>query len=105
MATSTPWGTSQTSTELARGIRVYSTASHGGIHLSTSKQKMVPDNIKNFLDSKEWWEEDCDWAVPYVLFAEDIKLTGKDKYFEEHLKAAKETLRQYHPEMMEREEE
>jgi HK97 family phage major capsid protein len=32
----------------------------------------MPD-VKNWLQSKTWWEEDCDWAKPFVRFADEIK--------------------------------
>jgi hypothetical protein len=93
----TPWGPSQNEEVLADGIISYSTASHGGIWLSPERQKALPD-CRNWLGSKEWWEEDCDWSVPYLFFAEDIRIHGTAYRFEENLEAAKRTVTVHHPE-------
>jgi len=42
MATSTPWGLSQTARQLTPGIMIYSTAGHGGIHLSPARMAALP---------------------------------------------------------------
>ena len=96
MRKQTPWGIEQDAIELAEGIVSYQTASHGGIWLSKKRQeiveKMYPD-YPNWLGGYEWWEEDCDWAIPFVVFADEIKANGKAYKFEENLEAAKKTLR------------
>lgn len=93
----TPWGFSDGKETLAEGIVSYSTPSHGGIRLSPERQAQLPPGLDNFLHNLEWWEEDCDWAVPYVFFADDIKAYGKAYHFEETLQAAKSTVQRYHP--------
>jgi hypothetical protein len=101
MRKQTPWGQADFSTELSEGIISYSTPSHGGIWLSASRRKVVEaviPGIKNFLGGLEWWEEDCDWAIPYVTFQDDIRLTGKAYKFEENLETAKSIISRYHPE-------
>jgi len=97
MRKNTPWGQAQTEEILAEGIISYSTASHGGIWLSPKRQAEIP-YAKNWLKSKEWWEEDCDWAVPFLFFAADIKAHGTAYRFEENLDAAKRTAESCHPE-------
>jgi hypothetical protein len=97
----TPWGQADGQEELAPGIISYSTASHGGIWLSAERRKAL-NYDKNWLKTAEWWEEDCDWAVPYYFFAADILAHGKAYKFESNLKAAIETVRRFHPEFLER---
>jgi hypothetical protein len=95
----TPWGQADKQTKLAEGIIDCSTPSHGGIWLSPERQAKIPTGTRNFLNSLEWWEEDCDWSVPYVLFADDIRAGGKAYHFEENLETAKNILKRYHPEV------
>lgn len=97
MPKETPWGPSQGGIILAEGIISYSTASHGGIWLSPARQATIP-YAKNWLKTKEWWEEDCDWAVPYLFFAHDIKAHGTAHRFEENIDAARNTVKACHPE-------
>jgi hypothetical protein len=40
--TSTPWGVAQTAVSFGRGIVQYSTAGHGGFHVSDSLFKTMP---------------------------------------------------------------
>ncbi len=98
MRKQTPWGTAQNIIELAPGIISYSTASHGGIWLSIERRAKLPP-VKNFLGGDEWWEEDCDWAVPYFFFAEDIKAFGKAYHFDENLEVAKRIIANFHKEL------
>jgi hypothetical protein len=72
MATSTPWGMSQTVEQIAPGILWYSTASHGGYHLSASRLAAMPEPYKSWgpWAGKGWYEEDCDWCVVALAFPE-----------------------------------
>lgn len=90
----TPWGTVQHETKLADGITIVSTASHGGIVLSSARAKKVA-HIKNFLNDPRFWEEDCDWAIPYVVFKDEINEPNKDR----HLKSAYESIKYWNPEL------
>ena len=93
MATSTPWGKSQLTHRIAKGIILYSTASHGGIHLSEKRQKEIKEkfpNFVNFLGRPAWWEEDCDVALVVVAFKDcfsessfkkAMEVVSKDNYF------------------------
>ena len=96
----TPWGESDSQEVLAEGIISYVTPSHGGIWLPSERQASLPKGIDNFTHDLRWWEEDCDWSVPYVYFAKDIKEHGHAYRFEENLDAAKATLKHYHPEAL-----
>ncbi|KKN75165.1 hypothetical protein LCGC14_0383240 [marine sediment metagenome] len=96
----TPWGESDSQDTLAPGIISYGTASHGGIWLSSERQDQLPEGIDNFLHDLRWWEEDCDWVVPYILFKDDIEKYGQAYHFTEHLNAAYITARDHHPEII-----
>ena len=87
----TPWGASQSSKKLARGIVFYETAGHGGIHLSPERQEAMPEALK--LD-EPWYEEDCEWARVYCAFPGCFK--------QEDVAEAKKSLTTWHPEAYER---
>jgi hypothetical protein len=98
----TPWGAVQQATELAPGIIAYSTASHGGIWLSTARRQAL-GYANTWIAGGEWFEEDCDWAVPYLYFADDIRAHGKvDGHFERNLGFARDTIKHNHPEFAKR---
>ena len=99
MRKSTPWGEAQSGEVLADGIYSYSTASHGGIWLSAERQQQIaPLNAKNFLNSLQWWEEDCDWAIPYLFFNTEIRAFGEAYEFENNTRKAQEIVKHCHPE-------
>ena len=69
MAT-TPWGPPQTKRVLAPGIVDYSTASHGGFHVSPDIRKTMPPELR-FVETwagPGWYEEDADWAIVALAF-------------------------------------
>jgi hypothetical protein len=96
----TPWGKTQYSTVLAPGIVFYSTAGHGGIRIDKIHQRemMKYKGIGNFLGSLIWWEEDCDWSIPYYIFRDEIKIHETEKNFDSRLNAAINTIKQWKPE-------
>jgi len=91
MSTSTPWGPAQDSTKYAPGIISYSTASHGGFHLSKTRQNEMTDCLRN---PDGWYEEDCDWCKVVIAFNQYFKPTEllqaydtlKDWFYEEYEK-------------------
>lgn len=68
MPTSTPWGSAQNVTSITRGIRSVSTAGHGGILVSPTKNAMIPEYMR---ESSGAYEEDCEWAIPAVVFEKE----------------------------------
>ncbi len=96
----TPWGASDSQATLAEGIVSYGTPSHGGIWLSTERQAQLPEGIDNFTHDLRWWEEDCDWVVPYILFKDDIEKHGTAYKFTENLSSAYIIAKRYHPEIL-----
>ena len=79
--TYSPWGNIQSRTELAQGIQSVATASHGGIWLSKVRveelKAVLGDDCDNWLKDWQWWEEDCDWVVPIVFFADSLDATDR----------------------------
>jgi hypothetical protein len=67
MATTTPWGPSQHSEKLAPGIIQYSTAGHGGIHLSPTRNALVHSAWRR---ESGWYEEDLEWTIVAYHFPE-----------------------------------
>jgi len=83
--TYTKWGASQTSKKHASGIMEYSTASHGGFHLSATRQSQMPEYLRN---DDGWYEEDCDWCKVVIAFPEYFTV---EKFME-----AQSTLKNWH---------
>lgn len=67
-----PWGKPQHIKELAKGITLVSTASHGGFRLSSSRMKIIEEKFPTFTPwaGACWLEEDCDVAFAVVAFPE-----------------------------------
>lgn len=61
----TPWGKAQTRSRLAHGIVEVSTASHGGIHLSPTRNALVHEAWR---DGSGWYEEDCLYNIVVISF-------------------------------------
>lgn len=83
----TPWGHSQTEETKAEGITHYTTASHGGYHLSTVRQAELATIFPDFqcFAGQGWYEEDQDWSIVVLAFP---------MYFsEEQIHAAVETVK------------
>lgn len=72
----TPWGPSQSITEIAEGIDRIDTASHGGIRVSPERYKSMPVGLRAFApwatspphDDSHWYEEDSDVAIVVAAF-------------------------------------
>lgn len=66
--THSPWGHVDSCETIAPGIWCVETAGHGGIVLSEERAAMIPAEAVPFTGSRIEWEEDVDWAVPFVVF-------------------------------------
>lgn len=86
MGVKTPWGTSQISRKITRGIIFYGTAGHGGFHVSPTLLRKMPSYMQN---KDGWYEEDCEWAKVAICFP-SFFTEGERKY-------AKKTLCNYFP--------
>ena len=96
----TPWGYADHTSKLADGIIDCSTPGHGGIHLSQDRVNQLPAGLTNFTQDLRWWEEDCDWVVPYIIFQDDIRKYGNAYNFESNLETAYKIAERYHPELL-----
>ena len=97
---STPWGQADHVDRIAPGIMSVSTPSHGGIMLDADHVARIPRSIgAGYSGTRSAWEEDCDWAVPYLLFKDEfacwdcVRRLGED----EMTKIARDTLARYQP--------
>lgn len=98
----TPWGESDDDGQkLADGIIAYTTPSHGGIYVSPDRVNKIPPNVKPFTGNRSWWEEDCDWCVPFIVFQDDIRAyDALHDRFNTLLMSAYETARSCHPALL-----
>ena len=64
------WGSIIMAEEFLPGFWVVTTASHGGIMLSASRQAAMPEALQ--LDTANY-EEDCDWALPVLAFRDEFE--------------------------------
>ena len=87
----TPWGKSDYSKSYGRGVIFYGTPSHGGFHVSTKFNKTIPDHLRR---ADGWYEEDCDWCLVATAFP--------DRFNEQELVDAKGTLKNWYPEIFEK---
>jgi hypothetical protein len=66
--TPTPWGVSQgDAVDLGRGLKVYSTAGHGGLAVSRGLARRLSGQTLNCAieyGGRYWFEEDCDMIMP-----------------------------------------
>lgn len=89
----TPWGLSQSATTIAPGIILYTTAGHGGIHLSPERMRELPAHLHKHNAAycpMNWFEEDREIA---------LVIAGFPQYFSpEQISAAQKTIEQYYPE-------
>ena len=95
---SSPWGHVQTIEPLGPHAVIVTTASHGGLYVSLTALARMPEAIQRTAYSGDgWFEEDCDWALPYLAL-------GLDAYESDAARAAEvwaaavATVRRFHPE-------
>jgi hypothetical protein len=94
---SSPWGPIQTVTPLGPDAVAVTTASHGGIRVSLAALARIPEPLRATAYSGDGWlEEDCDWAIPYLVLGlgafEPDAARGAACWA-----AARTTLSRYHP--------
>ena len=74
----TPWGKADYAETIASGIGIVGTPSHGGIKVDRKHNQLIPDYMRR---TGGWYEEDCDWAIPFCVLANEIYNRGNcDKY-------------------------
>jgi len=93
--TSTPWGISDHSQKITRGIVRYSTPGHGGFHVSPTMNERIPDCLRQSTAKGDgWYEEDCEWAKIAIAFPQFFNRPGDQEQ-------AKQTLAAYFPDAFE----
>jgi hypothetical protein len=94
---SSPWGPIQTVTSLGPDVVSVTTASHGGFGVSLAALARMPAPIRKTRFSGDgWFEEDCDWALPYLALGLDAFERDAARAAEVH-QAAVRTVQKYHP--------
>ena len=96
LGSSSPWGPIQTVTPLGPDAVAVTTASHGGLRLSPAALLRLPDAIQRTAYSAEgWFEEDCDWALPYLALGLDAHEPDAARAAEVYA-AAVRTVQRFH---------
>lgn len=90
---SSQWGEVQHASEMAPGIWHVSTAGHGGIVVSGERLAAMPADWRSTnYSARGEFEEDCDWALPYIAFHAELD--------PKHLAIALRTIEQCHPDKL-----
>lgn len=72
-----PWGHVQHSTRLCDGVYHVITASHGGIYVEPQLLAAIPKPLQSTpYSSGGFFEEDCDWCIPFVVLEKRILKGG-----------------------------
>ncbi len=87
----TPFGTDAEVKILCEGIAWVDTPQHGGVKLSESRNQQIPDNQRM---PDGWYEEHCDWIVPFAVFASEL-LALRDIELSRAVKQAKKDYPHY----------
>ena len=94
---SSPSGPIQTVTPLGPDAVSVTTASHGGLRISLSALTRLPAAIRETAYSRDgWFEEDCDWALPYLAPGLDAHEPDAARGAEVWA-AAVHTVQRFHP--------
>jgi hypothetical protein len=94
---SSPWGPIQAVEALGPDVVSVTTASHGGLRVSLTALARLPEAIRETPYSQDgWFEEDCDWALPYLALGLHAHEHDAARGAEVHA-AAVRTVRRYHP--------
>lgn len=94
--TLTPWGRSDWEKQIAPGIVLYTTPSHGGIHVDAQLNKKMPDKYR--IDDG-WYEEDVEYALVVLAFPQHFsakELANAQRIFDKYFADRKDTKSDYH---------
>lgn len=84
--TNTPWGMSQSVSRFGLGVNFYSTARHGGFHVSEKINLMINRTWRN---DNGWYEEDCEASI--------VILTFSNRFTPEQVTRAHESAKNWYP--------
>jgi hypothetical protein len=94
---SSPWGPIQTVRPLGPDVVEVTTASHGGLRVSLTALARLPEPVRETAYSQGgWFEEDCDWALPYLALGLDDHEPDAARAAEVWA-AAVRTVQRFHP--------
>jgi hypothetical protein len=71
----TPWGQADYVDHTAPGIVVVGTPGHGGVKLSSERNKVIPVALRT---SSGWYEEDCEWAIAALYHPDGFPYVSDD---------------------------
>ena len=96
VGSSSPWGPIQTVEPLGPDAAFVTTASHGGLRVSLAAMARLPQALRETPYSQNgWFEEDCDWALPYLALGLDAFERDAARAAEVH-QAAVRTVQRWH---------
>jgi len=84
--TNSPWGRIQEVEVICDGMFFVTTASHGGLKLDQNVNILIP---KEYRRDGGWYEEDCEWTIPALIFSEQ---------FEKYKESVERICKNYYPE-------
>ncbi len=96
-----PWGSVQHVTVIIQEhVISVSTASHGGVKLDRKYNALVPEYMRR---EGGWYEEDCEYAIPFVVFESELK-EHADQWTRDYLATGKhwDTFKGWYPDEYER---
>jgi hypothetical protein len=97
VGSSSPWGRIDGVSALGPDAVEATTASHGGIRVSLTALARIPEALRETAFSGDgWFEEDCDWAIPYLVLGLD-RFEPTAARGAEVVEAAHRTLARFHP--------
>ena len=97
VGSSSPWGLIDGVCPLGPDAVEVTTASHGGIRVALTALARIPEPLRETSFSRDgWFEEDCDWAIPYLVLGLD-RFEPTAARGAEVFEAARRTLARFHP--------
>ena len=67
----TPWGHADYAEQIAEGLVVVRTPSHGGLRLSAERWSELPEDVTATFSLTRWAEEDCEAPIAIALLGVD----------------------------------
>lgn len=91
-----PWGKIDYVTPLGPEAVSVTTPSHGGIWVTPAALAKIPEPLRaTAYSGGGWFEEDCDWCIPYLALGLH-RFDGPQDRQDRMLAAAQRTLQAYH---------
>ena len=68
----TPWGIAESSEQIAPGIEIVSTPSHGGLRMTPERWGELPSDVQRAFRNSGWAEEDCEAPIALAIFGPEV---------------------------------